>query len=111
MIHFHYLEKGQILRFEKATQITLLSGEVWITRENDLKDHVLQASEKINNPASSLMLVEALENSNLLYSAQELDLSLEPQAGTRDISEEAEAFVSKAWSLNSARVAGDQEQF
>jgi hypothetical protein len=71
MIHFQFLKKGQILTLnEQALSLRLSKGEIWLTKAGDSKDYVLLEGETHNSGSNQHILIEALEDSTLLYSAQ-----------------------------------------
>jgi hypothetical protein len=78
------LEKGQIMSWPntempggvEACEIEVFSGELWVTFEGDLKDHVIWPGEKLALLVSGKTVIEALQDSVLSQKVQEEDLGL-----------------------------------
>lgn len=75
MIQFKYLEKGQLMSFDEAVRIRILSGEVWATKEDDQTDYVLTEKGLLCSDNNKLVIIEALQRTMLLYSKQATDLT------------------------------------
>jgi len=62
------LQKGAILvrPRPRGVQLQVVSGEVWITHDGDLKDVVLGPGERYTAEQNARMLVSALEDATVL---------------------------------------------
>lgn len=110
MTQFKFLKKGQVLKFEAAASLHMISGELWVTLERDWTDHVLKGHDHIHNPEKSVMVLEALESSLFIYSEQALEAvgGLHPTIPDRVVGPD---LLAKAAVPASARTGGDHEQF
>jgi hypothetical protein len=57
--------------------ISCISGSLWITQQNDLKDYVLDAGQKFWITKPGTVVVQALENSKFSYSLNDLPTQIE----------------------------------
>lgn len=74
MLHFQLLKKGQVLALnEQSLFLRVAQGKVWLTRENDTEDYILQTEETLNMTANALVVIEALEDSTFFYSEHSKD--------------------------------------
>ena len=91
MLHFQLLKKGQILTLnEQSVFLRVAQGKVWLTRENDNEDYILQNEETLNMAANALTVIEALEDSTVFYSEHNKDRDLGvTHAGARSDAETA----------------------
>lgn len=57
-----HLEAGRLFSFDPATarNVVVFSGQVWITQEGDLADHVLAAGDTFAGEGRGVVVVEAL---------------------------------------------------
>ena len=57
--------------------IRCLNGTLWITQEGDLKDNIVDAGKSFWVTRRGSVVVQALENSQFIYSLIELDSQIE----------------------------------
>lgn len=67
MSPYQTLKKGQLLTFENQIDAIVISGEIWVTLENDQKDYVLKAGEHISFDHHGKIVIESLEKTDLLF--------------------------------------------
>jgi len=62
------LPKGAVRSYDRhgADGVSVLEGRVWVTRDNDLRDHVLHAGESLVFSGRGRMVVEALSGARVL---------------------------------------------
>ena len=67
------LEKGNLLSLGNAdtVEIACLSGQVWITQDNDVRDVVLDGGERFTSDRDAKVLVYALRPTMLSLSSSE----------------------------------------
>lgn len=94
MIHFQHMKKGQILKLnEQGLSLRISRGRVWLTRSGDGKDYLLKQGETMSSDLNPLFLIEALEDTTVLYSAHSNEALPEvTQAGARVETADAGAF-------------------
>ncbi len=98
MVQFQILNKGQVLGLSnQSLSLRVSRGKVWLTLANDNKDYVLQEGETFDTDLNPLIVIEALEETSLLYSAQTTEpLPTAHLAGARSASVETDETVRAA---------------
>ena len=69
--------------------ITCLSGTLWITQHNDMKDYVLQAGQKFWVTRQGTVVVQALASGKFSYNLNELANHIENNAQPTRLSSRA----------------------
>lgn len=66
--------KGELLTLESKEgieAITVIDGQVWITRPDDARDYCLEAGARLPACAAGKLIVEALQPATLILSCKE----------------------------------------
>jgi len=89
MIHLQSLKKGEILTLnEQGLSLKISRGQIWLTKAGDNKDYVLLDGETMNSELNSQILIQALEDTTIAYSAQTFEFKPDAaQAGARSVAE------------------------
>lgn len=75
-MNLQFLKRGQILNLPKQGLFLRVSkGKVWATRENDNEDYVLLEGDYFESTSNSMIILEALEDTTVYYSAQKPDFN------------------------------------
>jgi hypothetical protein len=108
MTDSQFLRKGHILTLNDSTAyIRVSSGRLWITRENDGTDYVIESNESQFFVGAKQVVIQALVDTVMFYSAQNrMDFMASTQVGARSTGVSATTTGAA-----STRVIGDQLQF
>ncbi|MGZ5278622.1 MAG: DUF2917 domain-containing protein [Pseudobdellovibrionaceae bacterium] len=89
MIQLQSLKKGEILALnEQGLSLKISRGQIWLTRAGDNKDYILLDGETLNSELNSQILIQALVDTTIAYSAQTFEFKPDmTQAGVRSTPE------------------------
>jgi len=89
MIHLQSLKKGEILTLNgQGLSLKISRGQIWLTKAGDNKDYVLLDGETLNSELNSQILIQALVDTTIAYSAQTFEFKPDlTQAGARSVDE------------------------
>jgi hypothetical protein len=93
-MNYQILKKGQLLKLPNQSLFLRVSkGKIWVTRENDNEDYILMEGQSFESNSHGMILIEALEDSTVYYSAQKPETRPEGKqldAGARSVAMMAE---------------------
>lgn len=64
---FLSLREAMELRPLQSGSLICQHGEIWVTTENHLKDHILQAGESLNFKSGEGIFIQALKEESCFY--------------------------------------------
>jgi hypothetical protein len=99
-MNYQILKKGQLLKLpNQSLYLRVGKGKIWITRENDSEDYILLEGSAFESNSHGMILIEALEDSTVFYSAQKPDSRSEEkqvEAGPRSAAMIADGALATA---------------
>lgn len=61
------LETNQVFSLRNSKEVHVVSGELWITHEGDVKDYFYQAGDKFTLPEGKHSVMQALGKSSFWF--------------------------------------------